>query len=117
VERFRSFGNTLLVALDGTGYFRSESIHCDQCSVTHHRDGRVVFSHSALMASVVKPGCLQVLALEPEFITPQDGHQKQDCESVAAKRWIREVAEPFTRMRESGKNAGSEPTGLSTRRS
>ena len=26
--------------------------------------------------------------LEPEFITPQDGHAKQDCEQQAAKRWI-----------------------------
>ena len=24
----------------------------------------------------------------PEFITPQDGHEKQDCENAAAKRWI-----------------------------
>ena len=24
----------------------------------------------------------------PEFITPQDGHDKQDCENAAAKRWI-----------------------------
>jgi TfoX/Sxy family transcriptional regulator of competence genes len=44
----------------------------------------------------VKPGCAQVLALEPEFLTPQDGHQKQDCESVAAKRWIGEVAEQLS---------------------
>jgi hypothetical protein len=56
----------------------------------------VVYTHSALMAAVVKPGCAQVLALEPEFLTPQDGHQKQDCESVAAKRWIGEVAEQLS---------------------
>jgi hypothetical protein len=91
VEHFRSFGNTLLVALDGTGYFRSEAIHCPQCSVARHADGRVVYTHAALMAAVVKPGMPQVLALEPEFITPQDGHQKQDCESAAARRWIPEV--------------------------
>jgi hypothetical protein len=29
-----------------------------------------------------------VLALEPEFIQPQDGQEKQDCERNAAKRWI-----------------------------
>jgi hypothetical protein len=26
--------------------------------------------------------------LRPEFITPQDGHVKQDCEIAAAKRWL-----------------------------
>ena len=91
VETFRSFANTLLVAVDGTGYFYSESIHCDQCSVAHHRDGRVTYSHTALMPAVVGPDMPQVIALEPEFITPQDGHKKQDCEAVAAKRWIRRV--------------------------
>jgi hypothetical protein len=89
VQRFRDVGNTLLVALDGTEYFRSESIHCPQCSVARHSDGRVVYSHSALMAAVVKPGFPQVIALQPEFISPQDGHDKQDCESAAARRWIR----------------------------
>ena len=24
----------------------------------------------------------------PEFIAPQDGHEKQDCERVAVKRWF-----------------------------
>ena len=79
VEQFRSFEDTLLVALDGTGYFYSESIHCPSCTVAHHRDGRISYAHSALMAAVVKPGCPQVIPLEPEFIVPQDGHKKQDC--------------------------------------
>ena len=29
-----------------------------------------------------------VLVPKPEFITPQDGHDKQDCENAAAKRWL-----------------------------
>jgi hypothetical protein len=91
VESFRSFGNTLLVALDGTGYFRSETLHCPQCSVAHHAKDRVVYTHTVLMAAVVRPGGGQVLALEPEFLGPQDGHEKQDCESAAAKRWIARV--------------------------
>ncbi len=28
------------------------------------------------------------MALAPELVTPQDGHEKQDCEVAAAKRWI-----------------------------
>jgi hypothetical protein len=43
------------------------------------------------MPAVVKPGRSQVIALGPEFITPLDGHQKQDCEAEAAKHWIRSV--------------------------
>jgi hypothetical protein len=29
-----------------------------------------------------------VIPLVPEFIVPQDGHHKQDCETAAAKRWL-----------------------------
>lgn len=88
VESFRSFANTLLVALDGTGYFSSESIHCKSCSVARHRDGRVSYTHSVLMAALVAPGRSEVIALEPEFIAPQDHKKAQDCELEAAKRWI-----------------------------
>ena len=92
VESFRSFGDTLLIAIDGTGYFYSESIHCKGCTVSHHRDGRVTYAHSVLMPAVVKAGKAQVIPLEPEFIVPQDGHEKQDCEQTAANRWIEAMA-------------------------
>lgn len=91
LQQFRDFNNTFLVALDGTGYFSSERIHCPGCTVTNHRDGRISYTHTVLMAAVVKPNCPQVVALEPEFITPQQGHDTQDCELEAAKRWISAV--------------------------
>jgi hypothetical protein len=37
---------------------------------------------------LVKPGCAKVIPLAPEFIRPQDGAAKQDCEINAAKRWL-----------------------------
>jgi hypothetical protein len=98
VESFRSFANTLLIALDGTGYFYSEAIHCRFCHVAHHRGGRVSYTHSALMPALVKPKCPQVIALEPEFILPQKDHGKQDCEREAAKRWIASVASRYSSM-------------------
>jgi hypothetical protein len=42
---------------------------------------------------IVKAGESRVLVLEPEFITPQDGHEKQDCERAALKRWVERNAE------------------------
>jgi hypothetical protein len=36
-----------------------------------------------------------VIALEPEFVCPQDGHAKQDCELRAAERWLRRNASRF----------------------
>jgi len=89
LDEFRSFNNNLLIALDGTQYYSSNSIHCDNCSQKQHKkDGRITYSHSALLAAVIKPGSNKVISLIPEFITPQDGHEKQDCENAAAKRWL-----------------------------
>ncbi len=88
IQPMRSFANSLLVALDGTGYFHSESIHCPSCMVSNHRDGRVTYAHSVLLPAVVSPGQSHVLSLQPEFLSPQDGHDRQDCEFQAAQRWI-----------------------------
>ena len=91
LDEFRSFNNNLLIALDGTQYYssNSNSIHCDNCSQTNHKNGTVTYSHSAVLAAIIKPGTNKAISLIPEYITPQDGHEKQDCEIAAAKRWLR----------------------------
>jgi hypothetical protein len=48
---------------------------------------------------VVKPGQPHVLPLEPEFIVPQDGATKQDCEQQAAKGWVRRCGPLYARYR------------------
>lgn len=85
---FRAFAGQLLIALDGTEYFSSQEIHCAHCSQRTHRNGRVTYFHPVIMPVIVAPGKHEVIPLAPEFITPQDGQEKQDCEQVAAKRWI-----------------------------
>ena len=85
---YRSINDDLLVALDGTQYFASSKIHCDQCSVKHHKNGTTTYFHTAITPVIVAPGNPRVIPLEPEFITPQDGHKKQDCENTAGKRWL-----------------------------
>jgi hypothetical protein len=71
-----------------TQYFSSHQIHCAQCSHKQHSNGTVSYSHTVILPVIVAPGQSEVISLAPEFITPQDGHEKQDCEVNAAKRWI-----------------------------
>lgn len=99
LEGFRSFGNTLLVAIDGTEYFSSKKIHCEQCSRRTLQNGETLYYHSVLTPVVVQPGNERVLPLEPEFITPQDGTEKQDCEIQAAKRWLEKHADFYAQQR------------------
>jgi hypothetical protein len=96
VQPMRSVGNSLLVALDATGYFLSESIHCPCCMVSNHRDGRVTYSHAVLLPAVVSPQHNYVIPLQPEFLSPQDGHERQDCEFQAALRWIQRYGEQLS---------------------
>jgi len=37
-----------LVALDGTGYFSSKTIHCASCLQKVHRNGSITYSHQML---------------------------------------------------------------------
>jgi hypothetical protein len=76
------------IALDGTEHFCSRRIHCPRCSTRKRSDGGTEYFHAFLGASIVAPAHQQVLPLPPEFIVPQDGAEKQDCERNAAKRWL-----------------------------
>jgi hypothetical protein len=86
LKSFQFLGG-LLIALDGTRYFNSHKLHCEHCSSRKHKNGSVYF-HSAILPVIVAPGQSQVISLAPEFISPQDGCEKQDWEVAAAKRWI-----------------------------
>jgi Transposase DDE domain len=88
LDPFRRLGGRLLIALDGTEHFCSRKIHCARCSTRRRTDGGTEYFHTFLGASIVAPGHKQVLPLPPEFIAPQDGAEKQDCERNAAKRWL-----------------------------
>jgi hypothetical protein len=87
LQAFRSYRDQLLIILDGTQYFSSKEIQCEACSHRAHGDETTYF-HSVITPVLAAPGNSRVIALEPEFIVPQDGYEKQDCERAAAKRWL-----------------------------
>ena len=85
---FQRLGGRILIALDGTEHHCSRKVHCARCSTRKRSDGATEYFHAFLGASIVAPGHQHVLPLAPEFIAPQDGAEKQDCERNAAKRWL-----------------------------
>jgi hypothetical protein len=98
LHRHVGYGQTLLIALDGTYYFSSQKIHCENCTV-HTHGQQVRYSHAAVTPVLVAPGQSAVIPLEPEFILPQDGSEKQDCEQQAVKRWLARNAARFAPWR------------------
>jgi len=87
LDQYWGVAGTRLISLDGSQYFSSQEIHCANCRVTV-RDEKRYYSHLVMMAVVCAPEQEHVICLDPEFITPQDGHDKQDCEQQAIKRWV-----------------------------
>ena len=77
-----------LLALDGTGYFSSTTIHCASCLHTVHRNGSVTYAHQMLGAAIIHPDVRVVIPLMPEPIGKYDGTDKNDCERNAAKRFV-----------------------------
>jgi hypothetical protein len=88
LDPFRVLDQQLLVSLDGTQYFSSKTLHCQNCLTRQLSNGQTLYYHTAITPVIVCPGHSQVIALAPEYIMPQDGHAKQDCEQAAGKRWI-----------------------------
>ena len=88
LQNFERLDGRLLIALDGSEYFCSVKRGCPRCLTRKRSNGKTENYHTLLAATLVAPGHNRVLPLMPEFITPQDGADKQDCERNAAKRWL-----------------------------
>ncbi len=99
LEKLRRLNGHLLVALDGTEYVSSTRIECPNCSTQKQSDGTIRHYHAMVGASIVAPGSAELLPLPPEFITPQDGAGKQDCERAAVKRWLARVGPWAARLK------------------
>jgi hypothetical protein len=98
IDGYRVLDGGVLIALDGTWTCTSEKIHCEHClSVT--KKSKTLYYHSILAAAIVKPSCSVVLPFEPVFIRNGDGHEKQDCERNAAKRYLQEKAEHLRELK------------------
>jgi len=98
LQAFRHYRDQLLIILDGTQYFSSQEIHCAACSHRTYGEETTYF-HSVITPVIAAPGHSRVIALEPEFIVPQDGHEKQDCERAAAKRWIEQYGPRYASLK------------------
>lgn len=99
LNQWRVLDGRLAFSLDGVYYFSSQKITCRQCQSQQMSTGETQYKHSAITPVIVAPGCAHVLPYVPEFIVPQDGAEKQDCEVTAAKRWLEREGSTLRRYR------------------
>ncbi len=89
LDKFYFKDDYMLVALDGTHYHSSKNISCKCCqSKTNSDTGEVHYYHSVITPTIVHPDIKKVIPLMQEFISNDDGKDKQDCEVNASKRWL-----------------------------
>ena len=88
LRRYVVWQGYVAVSVDGVEHFCSKKVSCPHCLERRHRDGSVSHYHAMLSAVVVKPGLAEVLPLDHEPMTQQDGEIKNDCERTAVHRLL-----------------------------
>jgi hypothetical protein len=87
LDPFRVLDHQLFVSLAGTQYFSSQALHWQNCLTRQLSHGQTLYDHTVITPVIACPGHAQVITLAPAYILPQTGHDKQDCEPAAGKRW------------------------------
>jgi hypothetical protein len=88
-----------LLALDGTEYFSSKTMHCASCLHRVHRNGAITYAHQMLGAAIIHPDQRAVIPLMPEPIVNRDGTDKNDCERNAAKRFVAKLRQDHPHLK------------------
>src|SRR2546421_313068 len=88
-----------LLALDGTEYFSSKTIHCASCLHKVHRNGSITYFHQLLGAAIIHPDQRAVIPLMPEPMVNRDGTDKNDCERNTAKRFVAKLRQDHPHLK------------------
>jgi hypothetical protein len=80
-----------VLALDGTEYFSSTTIHCAACVHKGHRNGSLTYFHQLWGAAIIHPDQRAVIPLMPAPLVNRDGTDKNEGERHAAKRFIAQL--------------------------
>jgi hypothetical protein len=77
-----------LLALDGTGSFSSQTMHCASCWHQGHRNGSVTYAHQMWGAALIHPDVRAVMPRRPEPLGQYDGTDNHAGARHAAKRCL-----------------------------
>jgi hypothetical protein len=101
LKRFEYEAGHYLLSIDGTGYFSSSEIHCESCMkkvVSKNKNPKTIYYHQMLGAAIVHPDLPTVIPMCSEPILKQDGHDKNDCERNACRRFLAKFREDHPKL-------------------
>jgi len=89
LEQMRFLDRYYLISCDGTGFYYSLKVGNKVCLRKKHGDNLEKAYHQQFYgASLVHPDFREVIPFCPEPIVKQDGTSKNDCERMAARRFM-----------------------------
>jgi len=98
LEKYVYYKDSYLLLIDGSGYYSSNKVSCNQCLV-REGENSVNYQHHVLQLFMVHPKQEIVVPLMPEGISNQDGSNKQDCEINAAKRALKLLKQDHPKLK------------------
>jgi len=98
LEPYQIFPGMYYFPMDGSEFYSSKEIHCEQCLTKEHKGDSKTYSHQVLQGGIMHPGCSQIIPFMPEHIMNSDGQTKQDCEINAGKRLIKKLHKNFPQL-------------------
>ena len=88
LEKYVYYEDSYLLLIDGSSYYSSNKVRCNQCLV-REGENSINYEHHVLQLFIAHPCEEIIISLMPEEISNQDGSTKQDCETNAAKRALK----------------------------
>jgi len=61
LEQFQIFPGKYYFPIDGSEFFSSKEVHCDQCLTKEHKTGEKTYSHYVLQGGIMHPDCSEVI--------------------------------------------------------
>lgn len=98
LEHYQIFPQMYYFPIDGSQFFSSKEVNCEQCLSKTHKEGSPTYSHQVLQGGIMHPDCSEVIPFMPEQIVNGDGEDKQDCEMNAAKRFVKRLRKDFPQL-------------------
>jgi hypothetical protein len=98
LDDYKFLGEDIILSIDGTGFFCSNSVKCEHCQIKKRKSGKE-YSHSMFSAVIVHPNKQQVLPIAPEPIVKQDGAKKNDHELKSAERLLRRFRQEYPNLK------------------
>ena len=88
LEKYVYYEDSYLLLIDGSSYYSSNKVRCNQCLV-REGENSINYEHHVLQLFIAHPCEEIIIPLMPEEVSNQDGSTKQDCETNAAKRALK----------------------------